>query len=317
MEYKDYYQILGVSRDASREEIKRAYRKLARKYHPDVSKEANAEARFKEINEAHEVLHDPEKRAAYDQLGTGWHAGQEFRPPPGGAHYRSTGAGMGPDDLSGFSDFFASIFGGRGFEGGFGAGADFRGFDAQGQDQHARIRLSLEEAYQGVTRNLQLESTEVDAQGRVSRRPRSLKVRIPAGATEGRRIRLAGQGGRGREGHPNGDLYLEVELLPHRFFRAEGRDVYLELPVAPWEAALGATVPVPTLGGTVNLRIPAGSQSGNKLRLKGRGLPGRPPGDEYVVLQVRVPEASGEAARRLYREMAEQLAFNPRAELGV
>jgi curved DNA-binding protein len=224
---------------------------------------------------------------------------------------------MGPDDLSGFSDFFASIFGGRGFEGGFGAGGDFRGFDAQGQDQHARIRLSLEEAYQGVTRNLQLESTEVDAQGRVIRRPRSLKVRIPAGATEGRRIRLAGQGGRGREGHPNGDLYLEVELLPHRFFRAEGRDVYLELPVAPWEAALGANVPVPTLGGTVNLRVPAGSQSGNKLRLKGRGLPGKPPGDEYVVLQVRVPEASGEAARRLYQEMAEQLAFNPRAELGV
>lgn len=311
MQYKDYYKILGVPRTATKDEIKRAYRKLARKYHPDVSKEPDAEARFKEINEAHEVLHDPKKRAAYDQLGSDWQAGQEFRPPPGAERYYSE-QHFGAEDLGRFSDFFASIFGGRGFRTG-----GFRDVAMEGQDQTARIVISLEEAYRGTTRTVQMATPELDAQGHLVNRRRTLKVRIPPGVTEGQQIRLAGQGSPGQHGGRNGDLYLEVALEPHRLFRSEGKDVHLTLPIAPWEAALGAVVPVPTLGGPVNLRIPAGSQSGRKMRLKGRGLPGNPAGDEYVVLEIRIPEANTEPARRLYRQMQEELAFNPRASLGV
>jgi len=314
MQYKDYYKILGVARGASQDEIKRAYRKLARKYHPDVSKEADAEERFKEINEAHEVLHDPKKRAAYDQLGSHWRAGQEFRPPPGAEDFYSE-RHVGPEDLGRFSDFFASIFGGRGF-GGF-ARRGFEDFAVQGQDQSARIAISLEDAYHGTTRTLELSQQELDLQGHLAQRRRTFKVRIPAGVTHGQQIRLAGQGSPGQHGGRSGDLYLEVMLEPHRLFRAEGKDIHLVLPIAPWEAALGAAVAVPTLGGPVNLQIPAGSQSGRKLRLKGRGLPGNPAGDEYVILEIRVPEANTERARRLYRQMQEELAFNPRASLGV
>ncbi|KXX63609.1 DnaJ C-terminal domain-containing protein [Marichromatium gracile] len=298
MQYKDYYKTLGVARDASQDEIKRAYRKLARKYHPDVSKESDAEARFKEINEANEVLHDPEKRAAYDALGSGWRAGQDFRPPPGGGrrgHYR-----FDADDVGDFSDFFSSIFGRA-----FGGAEPPR---RRGQDQTVRIALDLDEAYRGVTRQVRVES---------SGNARTLKVRIPAGVTQGRQIRLAGQGGAGLGGGPAGDLYLEVELKPHPHFTPDGRDIHLRLPLAPWEAALGAAVSVPTLGGTVSLKIPPGSQSGQRLRLKGRGLPGDPPGDTLVTLEIQAPPATTEAARRAYRKLAEQLDFNPRADLGV
>jgi len=311
MQYKDYYKILGVPRTATKDEIKRAYRKLARKYHPDVSKEPDAEARFKEINEAHEVLHDPKKRAAYDQLGSNWQAGQEFRPPPGAERYY-TEQHSGPEDLGRFSDFFASIFGGRGFRTG-----GFRDFATEGQDQTARIVIGLDDAYHGTTRTLEMAVPEPNGQGHLVNRRRALKVRIPPGVTQGQQIRLAGQGSPGLHGGRSGDLYLEVVLEPHPVFRTEGKDVHLALPIAPWEAALGAVVPVPTLGGPVNLRIPAGSQSGRKLRLKGRGLPGNPAGDEYVVLEIRIPEANTEQARRLYRQMQEELAFNPRAALGV
>lgn len=320
MQYKDYYKIMGVARDASSDEIKRAYRKLARKYHPDVSKEAGAEERFKEVNEAYEVLRDPDKRAAYDRLGSGWRPGEEFTPPPnwGGAGGFDFGAGFGRDDATRFSDFFETLFGG-GFGGRAGAGAGARGggFRMRGQDEHAKILISLEDAYNGATRTLQLAVPEVDPHGGVTTTMRTLQVRIPAGVTQGQQIRLAGQGGPGMGGGPAGDLYLEVELQPHPLFHVDGKDLHLNLPLTPWEAALGATLTVPTLGGKVEVKIPPGSQSGQKLRLRGRGLPGATPGDQYVILQIIVPRAATEQARALYERMAREMPFNPRSHLGV
>lgn len=312
MEYKDYYKILGVARDAPQADIKRAFRKLARKYHPDVSKEPNAEARFKEVNEANEVLHDPEKRAAYDALGSGWQPGQDFRPPPGGGRsqreYR-----FSTDETADFSDFFSSIFGNSG---GFRThGGKPR--PRRGQDQTARLRIALEDAYRGVTRQLHLDVPEFDSDGRSVTHARTLNVRIPAGVTQGQQIRLAGQGTPGTQGASAGDLFLEIDLEPHPFLRPEGRNIHLNLPVAPWEAALGATVPVPTLAGAVNLKIPAGTQTGKRMRLKGRGLPGDPPGDAYIVIEVTAPPADTEAAQDAYRRLAEACPFNPRAKLGV
>jgi curved DNA-binding protein len=312
MEYKDYYKTLGVARDASQDDIKRAYRRLARKYHPDVSKEPDAEARFKEVNEANEVLRDPEKRAAYDGLGSNWRAGQDFRPPPGSAGYRDFH--FSPEEAAEFSDFFSSLFGQGLREPGAGGGQPRK---RRGQDQSARIAIDLDEAFRGLTRQLRLDLPEVGSDGRVALRSRTLNVRIPAGVTQGRQIRLAGQGAPGIHGGPAGDLYLEVDINPHRHFTPDGRDIHLRLPIAPWEAALGARVQVPTLGGVVNLKIPPGSQSGQRLRLKGRGLPGDPPGDELVTLEIVTPPANSEEARRVYQHMAEQLRFNPRAELGV
>lgn len=306
MEYKDYYQIMGVPRNATQDELKRAYRKLARKYHPDVSKEADAERRFKEVGEAYEVLKDPQKRAAYDQLGSNWRAGQEFKPPPDwGFDFDLGGFGSAG---GGFSDFFESLFGGRGA-----ANSQQRrgGFSGKGRDHHAKLQIDLEDAYHGTTRTVYLQLPELDAQGRASTKTRTLNVKVPKGISAGQRIRLAGQGAPGLGSGPSGDLYLEVEFLPHRQFRAEGHDIYLTLPITPWEAALGATVSVPTLGGAVDMKIPAGSQSGQKLRLKGRGLP--PHGDHYVLLQLVTPPADNEAAREFYREMARRLPFNPRA----
>ena len=310
MKFKDYYEILGVARDAGTDDIKRAYRRLARKYHPDVSKEPQAEQRFKEINEAHAVLSDTEKRAAYDRVGSNRRGGEDFTPPPNwnteGFNFRAGGFG----DAGEFSDFFSSLFGGgtRGARG---------GFRMQGDDQHAKIRIALEDSYAGATRSLQLTVPEVDAHGRVSTGTRTLQVKVPAGVVGGQQIRLSGQGAPGVGGGPAGDLYLEVELEPHPLFRTQGRDVFLDLPVAPWEAALGATVTVPTLGGNVELKIPAGAQTGQKLRLKGRGLPGATPGDHYAVLQIVNPKADSPAARELYQRMARELSFNPRAHLGV
>ncbi len=336
MEYKDYYKILGVARDASADDIKRAYRKLARKYHPDVSKEPDAEAKFKEVNEANEVLKDAEKRAQYDALGTGWHAGDEFRPPPGAGAGAGAGAGpgwqraehMSPEEAAQFSDFFSSIFGdlggmgGRTGGGGMGGDGGFSGraggFASRGSDQTARVRISLEDAYHGASRQLSLEVPEIDEQGRIGSKRRTLNVRIPAGVTEGQQIRLAGQAGGGVGGGEAGDLYLEVEFEPHPIFRAEGRDIHLRLPLAPWEAALGATVSVPALGGKVSLRIPAGAQSNQRLRLKGRGLPGKTPGDTFVQIEIVNPPADDVGAREAFEQLAERFkAFNPRAKLGV
>lgn len=320
MEFEDYYEVMGVKRDATQDEIKRAYRKLARKYHPDVSKEADAEEKFKRLGEAYEVLKDPEKRAAYDQLGKNWKAGQDFNPPPdwdAGFEFSGGGfTGAGGADTQAYSDFFESLFGQR--SGGFSsAGASQRGFHMRGQDHHAKVLIDLEDAYHGATRNITLQVPEVDASGHVTTRKRTLKVRIPKGVKQGQQIRLAGQGAPGMGQGGNGDLYLEIEFKPHPFYRVEGRDVYLELPVAPWEAALGGKVKVPTPAGMLDLTIPADSGSGKKMRLKGKGIPGKKPGDFYVQLKIVLPPSDSEKARALYEKMKQELPFNPRAALGV
>ena len=313
MEFKDYYDIMGVARDASQDEIKRAYRKLARKYHPDVSKEPQAEDRFKELGEAYEVLKDPEKRAAYDQLGERWQGGQEFHPPPGWeGDFEFSGGGY--TDAAEFSDFFESLFGGGGP---FQRGQARRGGSLRGADRQVGLTVTLEEAFRGGQRRLSLRTPEVDPQGRVRESTQTLDVQIPAGITEGQRIRLAGKGDPGIGGGPPGDLFLEVQFAPHPHFRVDGRDLYLDLPVTPWEAALGRKVAVPTLAGKVDLQIPAGSHSGRKLRLKGRGLPGTPAGDQYVVLQIQAPPADSPEAREIYERMERAMPMNPRAALGV
>ncbi|WP_206606068.1 DnaJ C-terminal domain-containing protein [Steroidobacter cummioxidans] len=305
-EYKDYYKIMGVARDAGQDELKRVYRRLARKYHPDVSKEKDAEARFKEVQEAYEVLKDPQKRAAYDQLGSNWRQGQEFRPPPDwGQNFEFSNA-FG-DQEGGFSDFFSSLFGGAARGGGRARGAGGRGFAMAGDDQVASIEIDLEDSFRGGTQTIELKSGPGAT--------RKLKITIPQGIVEGQRIRLAGQGSPGHGGGPAGDLYLEVRFRKHKLYQVEGRDVTLTLPVAPWEAALGATVPTPTLAGPVDLRIPANAKAGQRMRLKGRGLPGATPGDQYVVLKIVLPPADTSQARELYERMQRELPFDPRAEL--
>ena len=306
---------MGVERNASQDEIKRAYRRLARKYHPDVSKEANAEQRFKDIGEAYEVLKDPQKRAAYDQLGPNWQAGQEFRPPPdwsGGFDFKAQG-GFGADELD-FSDFFESLFGNRGGAGRQ-QGRQSQSFRSRGKDHRAQISITLEDAYHGVSRAIQLQVPEQDAQGHIHTTTRTLNVKIPKGISEGQQIRLAGQGAPGVGGGGNGDLYLEIHFELHRLYRVEGRDIYLDLPVTPWEAALGAKVTVPALGGAVEMKIAPNARSGQKMRLKGRGLPGNPPGDYYVTFQIVVPPADTKQARDFYHTMATEMPFNPRADL--
>ena len=310
-EYKDYYKIMGVDRDASQDEIKRAYRKLARKYHPDVSSEADAEDRFQELQEAYEVLKDPEKRAAYDQLGANWREGQDFRPPPGwDSGFEFSGGGFTQGDASAFSDFFESLFGRQSAY-----GHAHRGFHGRGQDHFARIELDLQDAYRGGVHSLTLQSPRVDARGRVHNEPRTIKVRIPAGVADGQQVRVPGKGGEGVGDGRAGDLLLEVSLRPHPLFRPEGRDIHLDLPIAPWEAALGATVKVPTLGGEVEAKIAPGARGGQRLRLKGRGLPGSPPGDQYLHLNVVAPPARTEAQRELYRRLQQETDFDPRADL--
>lgn len=318
MQYKDYYAVMGVKKDATQDEIKRAYRRLARKYHPDVSKEADAEAHFKEVGEAYEVLKDPEKRAAYDQLGANWKAGQDFQPPPDwDAGFEFSGGGFTGGNAADYSDFFESLFG-RGFSSAF--HTEHRGagdFHAAGQDHHAKVLIDLEDAFSGATRTISLRTPELDARGHVVTRERTLNVRIPKGVRQGQQIRLAGQGTPGIGQGPAGDLYLEIEFKPHRLFRVDGRDLYIDLPVSPWEAALGAKVKLPTPAGVIDLTIPAGSSGGRKLRLKGRGIPAGRPGDLYAILQIALPPADNEKAQALYRKMAQELAFNPRAGLGV
>lgn len=314
MEFKDYYDTLDVKRDAPQDEIKRAYRKLARKYHPDISKEADAEAHFKQVGEAYEVLKDTEKRAAYDQLGANWQAGQDFRPPPDwdqGFEFK----GDGFTDAE-FSDFFESLFGQRGYDGAQHAPGQ-RDFHARGMDSHARVQIDLEDAYHGGNRMLTLKHSVLGEDGRPLLKERTLNVRIPKGVRQGQHIRLAKQGGAGIGEGGEGDLYLEIEFARHPFYHIEGKDVYLDLPVTPWEAALGAKIKTPTPAGEVDLKIPANSVSGRQLRLKGRGIPAKQAGDLYVVLQVSLPPADTEAAKQAYREFEQTLDFNPRSKLGV
>jgi curved DNA-binding protein len=306
LEFQDYYQLLGVARGATAEEIKRAYRKLARKYHPDVSKEKDAEARMKEVNEAYAVLSDPAKRAAYDKLGSGHRAGEDFRPPPGWDEGMEFGGEeFSPQEAAQFSDFFAEIFGNRtGRAGGFGPAGD----------HYARIALDLEDSFTGPERQLSLQSPRVDAKGRVALETRTLNVKIPKGIREGQIIRLAGQG-HATDGGNAGDLLLEVSFRPHPRYRAEGRDLRLTLPVAPWEAALGAVVPVELPGGgSLNVRIPAGAEPGRELRVRGKGLPSSPPGDLLMEVRVVAPAATDDETRRLYEELKARSNFDPRRE---
>jgi curved DNA-binding protein len=319
MEFRDYYQILGVSKTADADEIRKAFRRLARKYHPDVSKEPDAASRMSEINEANNVLSDPEKRAAYDALGSGYGSGQDFRPPPewnSGREY--AGSGMSDAEAQGFSDFFASMFGDaargggpRGGRSGHAGGAGAR--QVRGEDHHAKVTISLADAYNGATRSITLRGARLDDSGHVVSDERTLNVNIPKGLKEGQHIRLAGQGSPGFNGGPAGDLFLEIHFAPDARYRIDGRDVIERMPLAPWEAALGATVEMPTPSGAVQVKVPPGSQTGSKLRLRGRGIPGDPPGDLYLEVFVVLPAADTAKAREIYESMARDMSFNPRA----
>jgi curved DNA-binding protein len=341
VKYQDYYQVLGVPRTASQDEIQRAYRKLARKYHPDVNKDKAAEPRFRELTEAYEVLKDPEKRKRFDALGADWKAGQDFRPPPGWEHAGGRRARQGPraagasrgqsqqfdfDDLGGFSDFFESIFGGAGSAGfgssPFGAGAPGEARTGrrpprqrQGQTHEVEIEIPLADAYLGATRRVSLDVVETGEDGEAKHTTRSYDVRVPAGTTDGSVIRLAGQGGPGMNGSQPGDLLLKVRIAPDPRFQVSGHDLTTIVPIAPWEAALGAKVEVALLGGGAVVTIPPGSQSGQRLRLRGKGLPKRSgdgPGDVLVELRIAVPKNISDEERRLYQQLADVSNFDPR-----
>lgn len=314
MKYKDYYAALGVPRDASAEDVKKAYRKLAQKYHPDVTKDPKGEERFKEIAEAYQTLKDPEKRAAYDQLGKGYASGQEFRPPPGWEERFRAGGGGAPGGFSfediDLSDLFEQ-FGARG------RGPGGRGRAAMpipGEDYEVAVHLTLEDALRGTQVDLQLQLPEYDAQGRMHRAAKTIKARIPKGATHGQRLRLRGQGGKGMNGGRDGDIYLDIALHPHPLYRPSGHDIYLDLPLAPWEAALGATVEVPTPHGAVNLKVPSGTAAGAKMRLAKKGLP-KPDGGEgdlYAIVQIVNPTVLDDRERELFRQLGEASRFDPR-----
>jgi curved DNA-binding protein len=314
VKFRDYYETLGVPRTATLDDIKRAYRKLARKFHPDVNKEKDAEARFKEVGEAYAVLKDPEKRAAYDRFGENWKAGQDFTPPPNwdeGFEFSGArpGAGARDADFGEFSEFFESLFG-RGGAGGMGGGGPRQGrtVRGRGEDHHAKVVIPLEDAYTGARRTLTLRMPELDDEGRVALRSRNLEVAIPKGIRAGQHLRLQGQGGPGLGGGPAGDLYLEVEFEPHARYQVDGRDVTVDLPLAPWEAELGASVRVPTPSGEVELTVPPHSGAGRKLRLRARGLPGEPPGDLYAVVSIALPRAESDADKDAYRAFAQAFA---------
>jgi curved DNA-binding protein len=317
MQFKDYYATLDLKRDATPDEVKRSYRKLARKFHPDVSKEADAEARFKDVAEAYEVLKDPERRAAYDEVGQRWAGRGEDQPPPPGwdTGFEFSDHGF-PEGMAGHSDFFEALFGQR-------ARGPRRGPapHARGEDHHAKVAIDLEDAFDGATRTITLQMPALEADGRVALHQRQFELRIPKGIRAGQQLRLPGQGGAGLGKGQPGDLLLEIEFRPHRWFRLDGRDVFLELPVAPWEAALGASVAVPTPEGRVELRVPAGSKAGAKLRLKGRGLPGQAgsatpaaqqAGDLYAVLSIVLPPADKPAQEAAYRALEQAFDFDPR-----
>lgn len=323
VKYKDYYETLGVSREATQDEIQKAFRKLARKYHPDVNKEPGAEDKFKELNEAYEVLRDPEKRNKYDTLGANWQAGQEFQPPPGwdngsftfeqrpgGYEFRSFGSG------SGFSEFFETLFGGGGPFGGFGdRGSDFSSYQefrprtraSRGNDAEVELEISLEDAYHGATKPVDLLVNETDEMGRVASKQKHYDVKIPAGTRNGTRIRLSGQGGSGVGGGQAGDLFLRIKISPHPVYIVKDSDLETNVNIAPWEAALGAEISVPTLDGSVKMRLPAGTSSGKRLRLRGKGLPqkGGTRGDQYARILITVPKHLTDEERQAYEHLAE------------
>lgn len=330
MEFKDYYQTLGLKRNAHKADIKRAFRKLARKYHPDLNKEEGAEARFKEVNEAYEVLKDSEKRAAYDQLGENWQAGQQFKPPPnwdtgfefsGGAYDSSAYGqqGFSSRDFTSrgdenFSDFFESLFG-HTFRPDSEANRDRR--QTKGRDHHAKILIDLEDSIKGLSKILTLKVPKYNDDGYLENVQHTLKVKIPQGVTAGQHIRLSGQADPGVAGIAAGDLYLEIEFRPHRLYRVRGNNLAYDLPITPWEAALGAKITIPTPKGPVDLTIPENSKNDQQLKLSGRGIPGKTKGDLFVNLKIVLPQANTEQAQAIYRDMANQLAFNPRKHLSA
>ncbi len=320
MEFKDYYTTLGIERDATQDAVKRAYRKLARKFHPDINKDADAEQRFKEIGEAYEVLQDTEKRAAYDKFGENWEAGQNFDPPPNwDSDFEFTGGGYTENDASQFSDFFESLFGARtDAPGATPFTGQQRHYTGKGQDLHAKILINLEDSYRGAKQSLTLQRPALNESGHVITRPHTLQVTIPKGVTEGQQIRLTGQGAEGIGGGTNGDLFLEIAFNKHPHFTPDKRDIMLTLPISPWEAALGGTIPVPTLGGKVELTIPPGSQTGKRLRLKGRGLTSKKQtGNQYVTLAIMIPTPANDTDKELFHSMEKAMPFNPRTNLGV
>jgi curved DNA-binding protein len=314
MKFKDYYEVLGVARDASADDIKKAYRKLAHKYHPDVSSDPDGEAKFKEVGEAYETLKDAEKRAAYDQLGT-HRPGESFEPPPG--WQQNFGGGAFSEGFSGatrfddvdLSDLFAAFGGGARNTG--------RSRASAGQDFEVRAPVTLEQVYEGAEIDLDLALPEIGSDGVTHRVPRTFRVKVPKGAEDGQRLRLAGKGSPGRNGGPNGDLFLTLAFEPHALYRPSGRDLYLDLPLAPWEAVLGATVEVPTLGGSVEMNIPAGSAAGRKMRLAKRGLPAANghSGDLYAIVRIAVPSAPDAREKALYEELRSASRFDARAGL--
>lgn len=324
MKFRDYYETLGVARGATEAEIKAAYRKLARKYHPDVNKEASAEDQFKELGEAYSVLKDTEKRAAYDRMGANWKNGQDFSPPPNwneGFEYSDGNFGGGHGGFGGGSEgdqseFFESLFGrGRHRQGGRGGNAR-QGMDFKGQDHHAKVLIDLADAYNGAQRTIALHMPTQDANGHVSTQERKLDVSIPKGIKAGQNLRLAGQGGPGMGAGGAGDLYLEIDFHPNPIYRVDGKDVYLDLPLAPWEAALGTTVNIPTpAGSTLELKIPAGTATGRKMRLKGKGIPSKEAGDLYVVPSIVLPSAETDAQKEAYQNLEKAFDFNPRTHL--
>ncbi|KTD30022.1 DnaJ C-terminal domain-containing protein [Legionella micdadei] len=309
MEYKDYYKIMGLERGASQDEIKRAYRKLARKYHPDVSKEENAEAKFKELGEAYEVLRDPEKRAKYDRYGQYWKEQEQAGYRPQGEKAYQNYQFFDEENATDFQDFLDSILRQRS---GFQSSTSYN----QGQDIHAKLTISLEDSFLGAEKTLKLQIPVFDSRGHVQYHERSVRVKIPKGIGDKQQIRLKGQGGKGLH-HQAGDLYIEINISPHHLFTLHNKDIQLRVPVTPWEAALGSTIQVPTLAGAVNLKIPKLSQTGKQMRLKGRGLPGNPPGDQYVVLEIVIPQVENPQADKLYEQLANTIHFNPREKLGV
>jgi len=320
VEYKDYYKLLGVTKSASQDDISKAFKKLARQCHPDLNPgDCDAETKFKDINEAYEVLRDPEKRKLYDQLGPNWQHGQNFQPPPGyeNMRYHFGGGGGAQDfDMGGFSDFFQTIFGGAGGFGagpGFGGAGGYRRRPARGQDVEAGLELTLEEAYHGGSKAITLQEEAMAPDGRPYLKPKTLSVNIPAGVRDGAKIRLAGQGSQGFGGGQAGDLYLKVMIRPHSRFKLEDVNVLVDVPLAPWEAALGATVRVPTLDGEVDLNIPPGIGSGRKMRIRGKGLNGKAGrGDQLVRVMIQVPKNVSDKARSLWEELAKESDYNPR-----
>ena len=321
MKYQDYYETLGVKRDASQDEIRKAFRKLARKYHPDVSKEKGAEDKFKSINEAYEVLEDPEKRKRYDALGANWKAGQDFRPPPGFENFSFDFGGNGGSDF-GFSDFFSALFGkSSGSSSGFGSIHDLFGGAEQfsraaerpreAGNAQAELSISLRDAYQGATKSIALAIEEFDpASGKLSRKTRKLDVKIPAGTKDGTVIRLAGKDKSQR------DVLLKIKVLAEKGYKLEGFDIIKSLPISPWEAALGATVDVELINSKAKLKVPAGSQQGSRLRFKGKGLPRKSAeaGDFYVELNIAVPKQIKDEERKLLEKIKEISDFNPRLQ---